>query len=66
MRARKLLVAAAVCAFTTLSPAPAMAAHSCELDDTRELDTICENYHSPKPLLQYLYCLVSPFCDHTH
>ena len=64
MRIRVTVVATAVAVFAALPgfAAPASASHTCGLDGSPELNTICENYHSPKPLLQYLVCLVSPNC----
>ena len=65
MRLKVWIASAAIAAFTVLPgfASPALAAHTCALDETsRELDTICENYHNPKPLLSYIICLVSPTC----
>ena len=66
MKKFRLAVAAAAIAVFTILPAsatPAYAAHTCALDDvSREADTICENYHNPKPLLSYIICLLSPTC----
>ena len=62
---RITIVGAALAAFTILpaTASPALAAHTCALDEaSQELDTICENYHNPKPLLGYIICLISPTC----
>jgi hypothetical protein len=62
---RLMVVTVALAAFTILpaTASPAFAAHTCALDETsRELDTICENYHNPKPLISYILCLLSPTC----
>lgn len=63
-KARVLFVAATVAVFGMLPAlsSPAQAAHTCGLEELPEVNTICENYHSPKPLLQYLFCLASPTC----
>jgi hypothetical protein len=61
-KVRILIVGAALALSTVASGAtPANASHRCGLEDPT-LNTICENYHSPKPLIGYLFCLVSPTC----
>lgn len=65
-KTRIALVTVALALITAFPATPVKAAHTCALDDiSRELDTICENYHNPKPLLSYLICLVSPTCGRT-
>lgn len=63
-KVRIYLIAAAVTLFTIfpLSSA-AMASHTCGLEDVSyEVNTICDGYHSPKPLVQWLIC---HFITHT-
>lgn len=64
-RIRVLIVGASLALFTIIPGfgAPASAAHTCGLEDVDPtVNTICDNYHNPKPLLSYLFCLVSPTC----
>ena len=59
------IVAMAVAALSIMPGlvAPAHASHNCGLEDVdHTVDTICDNYHNPKPLLEYIICLISPTC----
>lgn len=61
----RILVVSSVLALFTIIPlaSPANAGHNCGLEDVdRTVDTICDNYHNPKPLISYLVCLISPNC----
>jgi hypothetical protein len=62
-RFRILIVSSVLALFTVLPGGSAQAAHNCSLERVSpEADTICDNYHNPKPLISYLFCLVSPSC----
>jgi len=62
-RFRILVVSVILALFTVLPIGPARASHNCGLERlSPEVDTICDNYHNPKPLISYLFCLVSPSC----
>ncbi len=61
----RLLLALATAAALILPAAsgPANASHRCGLEDvSHTVNTICENYHNPKPLLQYLVCITIYDC----
>ena len=63
-KVRILVVSSVLALFTIVTAAsPASAAHNCGLEDVdRTADTICDNYHNPKPLISYLVCLISSNC----
>jgi hypothetical protein len=64
-RARTFLAstALAACLIVPGLASPAAASHNCNLEEVdHTVDTICDNYHNPKPLLEYLLCVVSPTC----
>jgi hypothetical protein len=64
-KVRIMIVTVALALFTIIPSmaTPAYASHTCALDDVdRTVDTVCENYHNPKPLLSFLLCLVLPTC----
>lgn len=62
----RILIVSTVIAVFTIIPglgSPANASHTCGLEDVDPtVNTICDNYHNPKPLLSYLICLISPTC----
>lgn len=54
-RIRITVVAAVVALFIGLVPAqPAQAAHTCGLEDVPIVGPVCDGYHDPKLVLQYL------------
>ncbi len=57
-RLRLLVVSTFVATLLTVPfSGPARAAHNCGLQDvSSEADTVCDNYHNPKPLLAYIIC----------
>ena len=63
-KVRILIVSGALALFTIFPGATAAnAAHDCGLERVDPtVDTICDNYHNPKPLLTFLVCLISPNC----
>jgi hypothetical protein len=66
MKKVKMLIVAMAVAVLSIMPgvaSPAHASHNCALEDVdHTVDTICDHYHDPKPLLEYLICLISPTC----
>ncbi len=63
MRARSLVVAAAIAAALVLPAAPAQARHTCGLDDPT-LNAICESHPTPRGIvdfvIQTLRCVIAP------
>lgn len=58
-RIRLAVVAAITGMLAMFAPAPARAAHTCGLDGTGIVDSVCENYHNPKTLIQIVvFCVV--------
>jgi ABC-type sugar transport system substrate-binding protein len=56
-----LVAVAALCLPAVASPAAAN--HNCGLDGvSNTVNTICNNYHSPKVLLQYVECVATAQC----
>jgi hypothetical protein len=42
---------------------PARASHRCGLEDvSHTVNTVCDNYHSPKVLVQYVACIATRQC----
>lgn len=60
-RLKAFIAAIAITVFTVLPSGSALASHRCGLGHN-PVNTICEGYHEPKPLLAYLVCLVLPSC----
>ena len=57
-RVRLAVVAAITGLLAMFAPAPARASHTCALDPAL-VDSVCENYHSPKNLISLVvYCVV--------
>jgi hypothetical protein len=62
-RVRILVVSIVLALFVVFPGSSAVASHNCGLERVSpEADTICDNYHNPKPLISYLVCLFSPTC----
>jgi hypothetical protein len=61
LKVRMAVVASSVAVLAAIAPQPAMANHSCALDEWPLLDNLCEGYHeSPKLIIQYIaYCLLT-------
>jgi hypothetical protein len=56
-----LIVAAALC--LPAAALPAEANHRCGLEGvSHTVNTICDNYHSPKVLVQYVACIAKGQC----
>jgi hypothetical protein len=54
---------AAVAISLSAATLPAAATHRCGLDRvSHTVNTICENYHSPKVLVQYVACIATGNC----
>lgn len=66
MKKRMRLVLALAAATALSLPAasiPASASHRCGLEDvSHTVNTICDNYHSPKNLIQYITCITIGDC----
>ena len=61
-RGIRLLLALAAAAALSV-PASAGAAHRCGLEDvSHTVNTICDNYHNPKNVVQYVVCLATQDC----
>lgn len=59
MTRARLIVVSATATLFLIAPfsSPAAASHNCGLEDaSTEVDTVCDNYHNPKPLLSYIVC----------
>ncbi len=64
-KVRILIVSGALALFTIIPGlvSPASAAHTCGLEDVDpRVNTICDNYHDPKPLLAYIICVIRGDC----
>jgi hypothetical protein len=64
-RIRTIIMLGAVAAFSVVPAAttPANASHRCGLEDiSGTVNTICENYHTPKAELAYLVCIAKGEC----
>ena len=65
MRKRRLALALIAAAAISLPAAslPADATHRCGLEGvSHTVNTICDNYHSPKVLVQYAACIATGKC----
>jgi hypothetical protein len=61
----RLALALATAAALSMSAAsiPASASHRCGLEDvSHTVNAICDNYHSPKVLIQYVACIAVGDC----
>ena len=62
---KKIRLALAFAAALTISASflPADAAHRCGLEDvSHTVNAICDNYHSPKVVVQYVACIAVGDC----
>jgi hypothetical protein len=59
-RIRSAVVASCVAAIAMFGAPAAHASHNCGLEEVPIVDTICDNYHSPKVVIQYVvYCVAT-------
>lgn len=63
MKKIRLALALAIGITVSASFLPADAAHRCGLGDvSHTVNTICDNYHSPKNVVQYVTCIAVGDC----
>jgi len=59
----RLALALTAAALSISAALPASATHRCGLEGvSHTVNTICDNYHSPKVLVQYVACIATGKC----